>query len=231
MSQPPGTQSVAEMRAQTGSVGGKGLAHHLEDLERKAHPVLQAAAVFVVALVGDRREELVQQVAVRGVDLDAVEAEPGRAPRGGGEIGAHLGQAVGIERERRVLARRVRHGRGRDGTPRPGLAEPDLRPAQPGRAARGLAAGVGELHAHAHRRVRAHAREHAVPAPLRWRRSRGPDRPDVMRPSAETAVASTISRPAPDSARWPRWIRCQSPAEPSFAEYWHIGAMTMRLGR
>src|SRR5436189_6396588 len=52
-----------------------------------------------------------------------------------------------------------------------------------------------------------------------------------MRPSAETAVASTISMPAPESARWPRWIRCQSPAEPSLAEYWHIGAMTMRLAR
>ena len=50
-----------------------------------------------------------------------------------------------------------------------------------------------------------------------------------MRPSGDTAVASTIRRPAPDSARWPRWIRCQSPAEPSLAEYWHIGAMMMRL--
>ena len=53
----------------------------------------------------------------------------------------------------------------------------------------------------------------------------------MIRPSAETAVASTISRPAPDSARWPRWIRCQSRAEPSLAEYWHIGAMMIRLAR
>ena len=51
----------------------------------------------------------------------------------------------------------------------------------------------------------------------------------MIRPSAETAVASTIIRPAPDSARWPRWIRCQSPAEPWLAEYWHIGAMMIRL--
>src|SRR4051794_30021181 len=50
-----------------------------------------------------------------------------------------------------------------------------------------------------------------------------------MRPRAETAVASRIISPAPDSARWPRWIMCQPPAFPSCAEYWHIGAMTMRL--
>ena len=37
-----------------------------------------AAAVAVGALVGDRREELVQQIAVRHVQLDGVEAEPHR---------------------------------------------------------------------------------------------------------------------------------------------------------
>src|SRR6185437_13201403 len=50
-----------------------------------------------------------------------------------------------------------------------------------------------------------------------------------MRPSGETAVASRIIMPAPESARCPRWIMCQSVAEPPSAEYWHIGAMTMRL--
>jgi hypothetical protein len=51
-----------------------------------------------------------------------------------------------------------------------------------------------------------------------------------MRPVSDTAVASSTSRPAPDSARCPRWTMCQSPADPSSAEYWHIGATTMRLG-
>ena len=37
-------------------------------------------------------------------------------------------------------------------------------------------------------------------------------------------------QPAPESARLPRWIMCQSVAQPSSAEYWHIGEMTMRLG-
>jgi hypothetical protein len=38
-----------------------------------------------------------------------------------------------------------------------------------------------------------------------------------------------ISKAAPDRARLPRWIMCQSVGRPSTAEYWHIGAMAMRL--
>src|ERR1019366_4690436 len=41
----------------------------------------------------------------------------------------------------------------------------------------------------------------------------------VMRPSASTAVASVITRPAPPTARQPRWTTCQSVAKPSSLEY------------
>ncbi len=58
-----------------------------------------------------------------------------------------------------------------------------------------------------------------------------PRQAGVMRPSGSTPVASMISSPAPDKARLPRCIRCQSWALPSTAEYWHMGGMTMRLGR
>src|SRR5436190_6050279 len=51
-----------------------------------------------------------------------------------------------------------------------------------------------------------------------------------MRPSRVTWVASTIIRPAPEYARCPRCTRCQSPMQPSSAEYWHMGEMTMRFG-
>ena len=51
-----------------------------------------------------------------------------------------------------------------------------------------------------------------------------------MRPIGSTAVASITSSPAPDMANWPRCARCQSVARPSSAEYWHIGAITIRLG-
>jgi hypothetical protein len=44
------------------------------DLDDQPDPVLDAAAVAVLALVGARRQELVQQVAVGGVDLDPAAA-------------------------------------------------------------------------------------------------------------------------------------------------------------
>ncbi len=42
-------------------------------------------------------------------------------------------------------------------------------------------------------------------------------------------MASTKTRPAPPTARLPRWTRCQSSARPSLAQYWHIGETTTRL--
>lgn len=52
-----------------------------------------------------------------------------------------------------------------------------------------------------------------------------------MRPRRSTSVISTVTMPAPDIARFIQWWRCQSLAEPSSAEYWHIGATAMRLGK
>src|SRR6185295_4631318 len=50
-----------------------------------------------------------------------------------------------------------------------------------------------------------------------------------MRPIADTAVASIVNIPALDCSNWPQWTTCQSVAQPSTAEYWHIGETTMRL--
>jgi len=50
-----------------------------------------------------------------------------------------------------------------------------------------------------------------------------------MRPRRSTPVASMVTMPAPDIARLIQWCMCQSVAEPSAAEYWHIGATAMRL--
>ena len=229
MSQPPGTQSVAEIRTHTGLLGREGGAHDVEDLEREAHAVLEAAAVLVVALVGDRREELVQQVAVRGVDLDAVEAEPRGAPRRGAR------SRRGSSACRRRRAPRARSSPSTCGTadgatacqppgspsgicapPSHGARLDALRPAW----ASWIASGIGEC-----ARTRGeHARSAASLASLYRPRSVG-----VMRPSGEPRSPRRSASPAPESARWPRWIRCQSVAEPSSARYWHIGAMTMRL--
>ena len=82
------------------AVVGPGGAHGLDHLEREAHAVLARAAVPVLAPVGQRREELVEQVAVRGVHLDDVEAGGQGAPGGGDERLAHLGQLVDGQRVR-----------------------------------------------------------------------------------------------------------------------------------
>src|SRR5690242_5097339 len=50
-----------------------------------------------------------------------------------------------------------------------------------------------------------------------------------MRPIASTPVASMQNIAAPDSASELIWVKCQSVADPSTAEYWHIGATMMRL--
>ena len=52
----------------------------------------------------------------------------------------------------------------------------------------------------------------------------------VMRASGLTAAASVMTRPAPPTARLPRWTRCQSLAKPSVEEYSHMGETAMRLG-
>ena len=44
-----------------------------------------------------------------------------------------------------------------------------------------------------------------------------------MRPCADTAVASVMTRPAPPTARLPRWTRRHVCGSPSIADYWHLG--------
>jgi len=56
-----------------------------------------------------------------------------------------------------------------------------------------------------------------------------PESSGLMRPSGATALASTITAPAPPVARAPRWTRCQSFGTPSIDEYWHMGETQARL--
>src|SRR6266446_5889887 len=67
------------------TLGRKGGAHSLKDVKRKAHAVLKAATILVVASVGERREELVQQIAVSAVELDGIDAQQRGTPRGLGK--------------------------------------------------------------------------------------------------------------------------------------------------
>ena len=78
--QPPSTQSRGRDAHRQRQLRGPGGAHRLDDLEQQPRAPREVAAVGVAAPVGERREELVQQVAVRRVQLEQPEA--GRDARG-----------------------------------------------------------------------------------------------------------------------------------------------------
>ena len=52
----------------------------------------------------------------------------------------------------------------------------------------------------------------------------------MIRLGADTCVASSITMPGPPIAFAPMFWTCQSVPSPSSAEYWHIGATTIRFG-
>nr|GEU28584.1 hypothetical protein [Tanacetum cinerariifolium] len=143
------------------AVGRKRGAHGVEHLERKAGAVFQRAAVFVGAQVRQRREELVQQVAVRGMDLDGVDADVRRPARRCREAVADAAQAVLVERGGRHVVVADRHGGRRDRLPAVRLAGGDLQTALPRPLHRRLAARVVQLHRNRHGR----------PAPHRFQRA------------------------------------------------------------
>ena len=61
------------------------------------------------------------------------------------------------------------------------------------------------------------------------RSSHNPKQAGVILASGVTAVASIINNAAPLLSRLPQCIKCQSVASPLEAEYWHMGATTIRL--
>ena len=137
-------------------VGRKNLADRVEHFQRIAHAVLQGPAILVGALVGDRRQELMQQIAVRARAVRGHRGQAGSARFAAATKASRTrGNPGVIERERRRLAFLVRH-RGRPfGLPaafsRAGSA---VRP--PTAPARSLAAGMRELHRDGDLRMLAH---------------------------------------------------------------------------
>ncbi len=137
------------------------LRHHrldrVEHLQHQPHAVLQRPAIGIAAPVAQRRQEFVQQVAVRRMYFDEIQAESHRADRAVGEglddfgdagIVEGFGHRVGFgirkrgRRPRGPAARIV--GRDRAATAFPGLER------------RGLAPGMGKLDAHLRRRPAPH---------------------------------------------------------------------------
>ncbi len=122
-------------------------AHRARDLERKAHAGLERSAVAVRALVGDRREEAVQEIAVRAVQLDGVDAGAERALRSIDEGRADALHVGFRHRARDVPVRAEGNGGGSDRLPGI-LSRPQRFAAGPGRRGGSLAPGMGELDAH-----------------------------------------------------------------------------------
>ena len=79
--------------------------HRVDHLEQEARAVGDRAAIRVGALVGAVAQELIDEVAVRAMQFDAVEPGVFRAPRRIGERG--LRGAVRVEKADRTLDARV----------------------------------------------------------------------------------------------------------------------------
>ena len=92
------------------TIGGEGGADRFKDFQRKAHSVLQASAIFIFSLIGERGEKLVQQIAMRRMQLDGVDSDPGRAMGRCNEGVSHAREAISIERQRGQLASLIRSG-------------------------------------------------------------------------------------------------------------------------
>ena len=99
------------------------LAH---DLAHDAQAVLEGAAVGVRAAVGMRRQELGEQIAVGGVDLDAVEARRLTAHGGRREGVDDPGDLVEAQRSRMRAHHRLEDRRRRDGLLDAGVADDQL---------------------------------------------------------------------------------------------------------
>ena len=138
----------------------KNRADRFEDFQREAHPVLEAAAIFVRATVRERRQKLVQEVAVRTVELDRCQIEASSTL---GCIGKSLANALepdGVEFLRRIVAHVQGKWRWRDGLPAIRLTRRNLFAAEPRLLGRCLATRVAELDCDGHRGPTAHGREH-----------------------------------------------------------------------
>ena len=147
--------------------GRPGGAHRRKHLQRVAQAVVQAAAVRVIALVGQRGDEARQQIAVRAVQLQPVKTSVGGTPGGGHEVGQHAGHVGSGHRLRQRAVGQVGLRGGRDQRPVAAGQWLVSAAALPGRVGRSFGAGMAELQADGRIGVLVHMVDDALPgAPL-----------------------------------------------------------------
>lgn len=125
--------------------GGPDVAHGLHDLDHIAHPVVEAAAIGIGPMVRQGRQEGMQEVAMRPVDLEHVEADAQGAAGGVAEGRPDALQILGCGGARGGEALAKGDGRGRDRFPPALLGRQRTARGSPGHVARCLAAGMVQL--------------------------------------------------------------------------------------
>ena len=216
--------------ARTAAGSGRALRDRGRRLAQEARAVVERAAVGVGAAVAERREELVQQIAVRGVNLDGAEAGGvgARPPRSRTRPAAPAMRST-LSPPASRSCRRTATALGADGPPaafalrarcparpRADRCSPCVRRARAGCPATAPCALM----------KRAIRSSGSKCSSLQMPRSCGRD-PSLGRDRRR--LGEHEARAADRAAA--RWTKCQSLAKPSSQEYWHIGETPMRLGR
>ena len=149
---------------------------------------------------------------MRHVQFDRLQPQRARSPRGLRERSDHLLDVLLVHRARRRFSGRCAIAEGASGTQPPSsgaISEPPSHGARLEALRPACESWMPQRNAETERSA---AITRCKPA---WFSSLyRPRQPGVMRPSGLTPVASRHNSPAPEIARPPRWIRCQSPGVP-----------------
>ena len=133
-------QLDADTKART-----NGSANRLDGFDKEAGAIFKAAAPSIGAPIGQRRQELRDQIAMRRMDFDGVETDTLGTDSCGGKGIADASEAIGIKRQRRRVGAGESQGGRCQRLPALQRIRRQLAAAQPWHRRRGLAAGVGEL--------------------------------------------------------------------------------------
>ena len=93
------------------------LAYGINSFEQKAHPLDKAATIFIVAMVGERRQKFMEEISMSRVDLDDFKSGCEGTLRGCLETLDHSGDLLAGERAGKRIVGRKSFSAGTDGLP------------------------------------------------------------------------------------------------------------------